>query len=282
MMMNANSQVREMLKDRVFRMEQDNQNLYVVGPIQLPVALDGETVVFQWYSWLSGDDLPERVEELITQLPDRNLANFQQSSVLVYGDFKESMEAVIRMHSICHTGDIFGSKRCDCGFQLKQSMRQIVESGSGALFYLANHEGRGIGLFSKAMTYLLQEAGLDTVEANLALGFADDSRTYDEALQVLQHLRQKPVTLLTNNPNKLRALRAAGLRDTRHVNLWGDMHQYNRKYLNTKIKKSGHLIKEEQNVKLMQSSERRVSLASLISCGNTTETLLQVVSANGK
>ncbi|MGZ4164602.1 MAG: GTP cyclohydrolase II, partial [Tumebacillaceae bacterium] len=231
-MMNATSKAYEVVKERVQRIEKEGTQLFLVGPIQLPVSLNGETVVFHWYSWLSGADLPYDDETLLQQLPLRNLAEHQQSSVLVYGDFAESKEAVIRMHSICHTGDIFGSKRCDCGYQLKQSMSQIVESGSGALFYLANHEGRGIGLFSKALTYLLQEQGLDTVEANLALGFQDDERSYEEALLVLQQLRQKPVTLLTNNPNKLRALRAAGLRDTRHVNLWGDVSPFNRKYLN--------------------------------------------------
>ncbi|MCV5647574.1 GTP cyclohydrolase, partial [Escherichia coli] len=85
------------------------------------------------------------------------LASKQQSSVLVYGDFANADDAIIRMHSICHTGDIFGSQRCDCGYQLHESMKMIAEHGCGAIFYLANHEGRGIGLFSKSLAYILQE-----------------------------------------------------------------------------------------------------------------------------
>ena len=115
------------------------------------------------------------------------------------------------MHSICHTGDIFGSQRCDCGYQLHESMKMIVEHGCGAIFYLADHEGRGIGLFSKSLAYLLQEEGYDTVEANHALGFEDDTRSYDDAIKVLEVLRQKPVTLITNNPKKLAALKEHGL-----------------------------------------------------------------------
>ncbi|MFP3325367.1 GTP cyclohydrolase, partial [Planococcus sp. SIMBA_160] len=89
-------------------------------------------------------------EAVLDSLSEANLAFGQQSSVLVYGDFKKSDDALVRMHSICHTGDIFGSKRCDCGYQLHQSMKMIAEHGYGAIFYLADHEGRGIGLFSKS------------------------------------------------------------------------------------------------------------------------------------
>lgn len=131
--------------------------IYLVGPIQLPVDLYDKTVVFQWYCWLNCDEVTEDYERIIEKLSSLTLAEFQQSSVLAYGDFADADDALVRFHSICHTGDIFGSKRCDCGFQLKQSMQKIVDHGVGALFYLANHEGRGIGLFSKAMAYVLQE-----------------------------------------------------------------------------------------------------------------------------
>src|SRR5690606_6624081 len=175
----------DILKDKIQLIQTEEGGIYLVGPIKLPVDLDGETVIFQWYCWLSRCQVTDNFQEIIDQLSSASLAEYQQSSVLVYGDFKNADEALIRMHSICHTGDIFGSQKCDCGYQLKKSMKNIVEHGTGALFYLANHEGRGIGLFSKAMAYVLQENGYDTVEANLSLGFVDDSRSYTDALSVL-------------------------------------------------------------------------------------------------
>jgi GTP cyclohydrolase II len=123
-------------------------------------------------------------------------------------------------------------------------MKMIVDHGTGALFYLANHEGRGIGLFSKAMAYILQENGYDTVDANESLGFVDDSRNYSDAIQVLKALRSKTVTLMTNNPKKLEALKNAGLTVSDRKPLWGDISEYNEDYLQTKIKRSGHLEEE--------------------------------------
>ncbi|MCA0757773.1 GTP cyclohydrolase II [Paenibacillus sp. N4] len=214
--------------------------IYLVGPIRLPVQLDGEELIFGWYCWLLCKEKLEDAGQIIAKLSAVNLAEMQQSSVLVYGDFAGADEAWIRMHSICHTGDIFGSKRCDCGFQLHESMRMIARKGAGALFYLANHEGRGIGLFSKAMAYLLQEQGYDTVDANVKLGFADDARNYGDAIRVLKTLRKKQVSLITNNPKKLDALQAAGLDVTDRIPLWGDRSEHNRKYLETKVERSGH------------------------------------------
>ncbi|MGM0877292.1 MAG: GTP cyclohydrolase II [Bacillota bacterium] len=231
------------IKKKIQIVPYDGGSTYIVGPIKLPVQLDGETVFFKWYSWLDvqkHEGTEDNIDEIIKKLPYTNLANSQQSSVLVYGDFECAEDALIRMHSICHTGDIFGSKRCDCGYQLKQSMKMISEHGAGALFYLANHEGRGIGLFSKALAYLLQEEGLDTVEANEHLGFADDSRNYDEAIRVLKTLRQLPVTLITNNPNKLKALQSSGANVSNRIPLWGDISSYNRHYLETKMERAGH------------------------------------------
>ncbi|WP_010651941.1 GTP cyclohydrolase II [Oceanobacillus massiliensis] len=242
--MKLESKVFSILKDKIQLIRSDDRAIYLVGPIQLPVNLYGETVIFQWYCWLNYDEVTEDYEKIIEKLSSSNLAEYQQSSVLVYGDFKEADDALIRMHSICHTGDIFGSKRCDCGFQLKESMKKIKEHGTGALFYLANHEGRGIGLFSKAMAYVLQENGYDTVEANESLGFVNDSRDYSDAIEVLKTLRTKPVTLITNNPKKLEALDNSGTLVSGRTPLWGDVSEYNQKYLQTKVVKSGHMQEE--------------------------------------
>ncbi|MGO4548273.1 GTP cyclohydrolase II [Paenibacillus sp. 2TAB23] len=220
--------------------ESEKGIIYLVGPIQLPVKLGEGEALFDWYCWLNCKEKLDDLEQIVQKLSASNLAEMQQSSVLVYGDFEQEDEAWIRMHSICHTGDIFGSKRCDCGYQLHESMRMIAEKGAGALFYLANHEGRGIGLFSKAMAYLLQEQGYDTVEANVELGFADDARNYGDAIRVLKALRAKPVALITNNPKKLDALQAAGLDVTDRIPLWGDRSEHNERYLDTKINRSGH------------------------------------------
>ncbi|THF84282.1 GTP cyclohydrolase II [Cohnella fermenti] len=237
----TNEQVTSILEGKIQLIETAEGALYLVGPIKLPVNLKGRTVHFHWYCWLDCKEATDDFGRIIEKLISINLAEFQQSSVLAYGDFAEADEALIRMHSICHTGDIFGSKRCDCGFQLKQSMQMIADHGAGALFYLANHEGRGIGLFGKALAYILQENGYDTVDANLRLGFADDSRDYRDAIAVLRQLRTKPVTLITNNPKKLEALERAGMNVAGRRSLWGDQSEYNKKYLQTKIGRSGHL-----------------------------------------
>lgn len=243
--MTITTKVMDIVKDKMTMVKYtDTETICLVGPVNLPIKQGDFSATFQWYNWLKVDANLSK-EEIIDGLATANLAFLQQSSVLVYGDFTHSEDALIRMHSICHTGDIFGSQRCDCGYQLHESMKMIVEHGCGAIFYLADHEGRGIGLFSKSLAYLLQEEGLDTVEANHALGFPDDTRSYEEALAVLATLRSKPVTLITNNPKKLAALQARGLAAEGHVPLWGGLTETNRFYLETKVEKSGH-IREKQ------------------------------------
>lgn len=233
--------VEEIVSDKIqFTKRNEQESLCIVGPIELPIKQEGLEATFQWYSWINiGAD--HQTEEVLSDIQTMNLARKQQSSVLVYGDFAHSEKALIRMHSICHTGDIFGSQRCDCGYQLHESMKMIVENGCGAIFYIADHEGRGIGLFSKSIAYLLQEEGYDTVQANEALGFEDDVRSYEDAIKVLEVLRKKPVTLITNNPKKLKALQSHGLLADEHIPLWGGKTERNEFYLKTKIEKSGHI-----------------------------------------
>lgn len=243
--MTITTKVLDIVQDKMTIVKQtETESICLVGPVKLPVKQGDFSATFQWYNWLKVDANLSK-EEIIDGLASANLAFTQQSSVLVYGDFEHAVDALIRMHSICHTGDIFGSQRCDCGYQLHESMKMIVEHGCGAIFYLADHEGRGIGLFSKSLAYLLQEEGLDTVEANHALGFPDDSRSYEDAITVLTALRSKPVTLITNNPKKLAALQAHGLAAEGHVPLWGGLTETNRFYLDTKVEKSGHLREEK-------------------------------------
>lgn len=235
-------EVKDILKEKMTMINIDNKPaICLVGPVKLPVQLGDKVVTFKWYSWLRLKEEYINKEHILDSLSTSRLADLQQSSILVYGDFEHSEQSFVRFHSICHTGDIFGSRRCDCGYQLQQSLKMIVENGHGALFYLANHEGRGIGLFSKSLAYLLQEQGMDTVDANHALGFEDDLRAYDEPLFILQAMRSKPVVLITNNPKKLQALKEKGLSTNSHIPLWGGISEHNEKYLETKILKSGHI-----------------------------------------
>jgi len=145
----------------------------------------------------------------------------------------------LRIHSECFTGDVLGSQRCDCGEQLKAAMNFIVERGSGYIIYLRNHEGRGIGLAEKIKAYQLQDRGLDTVEANLALGHQVDAREWSDAVEILGELGLTDVVLMTNNPEKIQALSDAGIESTVH-SLPIAANEFNQKYLDTKARKLGH------------------------------------------
>jgi GTP cyclohydrolase II len=147
---------------------------------------------------------------------------------------------LVRLHSECLTGDVFGSLKCDCGPQLKEALKIIGEAGGGVLLYL-RQEGRGIGLANKLRAYALQDRGLDTVDANRRLGFADDERDYSHAAGMLRALGIDQVRLLTNNPNKVAGLEAAGVRVLERVAHHMPANPHNADYLATKRKKSGHL-----------------------------------------
>src|SRR3954470_15999438 len=129
---------------------------------------------------------------------------------MVYGDIGDGDEILVRLHSECLTGDALGSLRCDCGVQLRQSMRLVAAAGRGVVVYVTGHEGRGIGLVNKLRAYVAQDEGADTVDANVMLGLPVDSRDYTDAAAVLDQLGVKTIRLLTNNPRKVTGLREAG------------------------------------------------------------------------
>jgi 3,4-dihydroxy 2-butanone 4-phosphate synthase/GTP cyclohydrolase II len=160
---------------------------------------------------------------------------------LVKGTWEPDEPVLVRVHSSCVTGDIFGSYRCDCGDQLHAAMHQIDEHGKGVLLYLYQ-EGRGIGLLNKLKAYKLQEGGLDTLDANLHLGFAADQREYGIGAQILRHLGVRKMKLLTNNPKKRAALLGYGLEITEQVPIIIPANTHNEKYLNTKRDRMGHLM----------------------------------------
>lgn len=148
-------------------------------------------------------------------------------------------EPLVRVHSECFTGDVMGSLRCDCGDQLALSKKLIAEHGSGYIIYLRDHEGRGVGLAEKLKAYQLQDQGLDTVEANAALGHPIDAREWSDAIEILHSLKISKLTLLTNNPEKVSALKSAGFA-VKQQNLDTEVHEFNRHYIETKRAKLGH------------------------------------------
>ena len=157
------------------------------------------------------------------------------------GDLLTNEPVLCRIHSQCITGESFFSMRCDCRFQLTESLTQIAEKGRGVIFYL-QQEGRGIGLSNKIRAYNLQDKGLDTVEANHQLGFKEDERTYETVSGMINFLAIKKVDLMTNNPKKIDALKAMGVIINERIPLSSNPNKYNEKYINTKIKKLGHLL----------------------------------------
>jgi 3,4-dihydroxy 2-butanone 4-phosphate synthase/GTP cyclohydrolase II len=171
----------------------------------------------------------------------KNDVDTQQHLALIKGEIHPENAVLVRVHSECLTGDVFGSERCDCGEQLHTAMRMVAKEGKGVIVYM-HQEGRGIGLINKMKAYALQDQGKDTVEANLALGFEPDLRDYGLGAQILRDLGVRKLRLMTNNPKKIVGLQGYGLEVVERIPIETKPNRRNIAYLKTKKKKMGHLL----------------------------------------
>ncbi|MBN2714237.1 MAG: GTP cyclohydrolase II [Deltaproteobacteria bacterium] len=252
--------IREQLRsgDKLIYLNQDGEQvsedhdgtpvISLLGPIPMPVAVNGQELQLNWFPFVrrvelrhvleAGKQVQQGSKEALRLLLQESMS---VNSILTTADFAQQPSPLVRIHSCCMTGDVFGSMRCECGPQLTLAFEQIAKSG-GAIVYMSSHEGRGIGLWAKAITYLLQDEGQDTYQANVSLGLPEDSRDFSDAAIVLKYmLKGKPIQLMSNNPIKFRQLEEAGqpiLKGVRHVIGIG---RYNERYMNSK-KEKGHKI----------------------------------------
>ena len=174
-------------------------------------------------------------------IPFRQKSNGLEHIALIKGEWNEDEPIIVRVHSSCMTGDIFGSQRCDCGAQLHEAMKLIEKTGKGVIVYL-NQEGRGIGLMNKMRAYKLQEEGMDTVDANLCLGFKADERDYGVGAEILRKIGVHKMKLITNNPVKRIGLESYGLTITENISIEIEPNNYNSRYLHTKAERMGHTL----------------------------------------
>ncbi len=233
--------------------EQGEHAINLLGPIPLPLQVGEAQISVDWYASVRHTELA-KVEELASELRDQGgqrlfavlASSMAVNSVLVVGDPANASQPLVRVHSSCVTGDVFGSQRCECGPQLSAALQRIAaQPGGGLLIYMAGHEGRGIGLWAKAATYVLQDAGEDTYQANRSLGLPDDSRDFSDAAVLLRFfLGDQTFRLLTNNPKKIEDLRALGLHNVQPVKHVIGVGDWNRRYLAAK-RDWGHELSDE-------------------------------------
>lgn len=221
----------------------------VLGPVPIPRFIGDVEVMLEWYPFVRRTEL-SAVLDAARDVDSGNSEAFRHllassmsvNSVFALPGFRAADLPLVRLHSCCLTGDVFGSRRCDCGPQLDTAFEQILAEGAGGVVYMSGHEGRGIGLWAKAVTYLLQDAGHNTYEANVALGLPEDSRDFSDAAVVLRYLlADRPLRLLSNNPDKRTQLEDNGQAVAESVSLIAGVCEHNVRYLEAKRSK-GHQI----------------------------------------
>lgn len=225
----------------------------LLGPIPLPRMIRGEEVVLSWYPFVRRIQL-SNVLASAKQVEGKNgdafrdllQTNMSVNSVLACPGFLSSENPLVRVHSCCMTGDVFGSRRCECGPQLETAFENIMdEGGGGAVVYMSGHEGRGIGLWAKAVTYLLQDDGQDTYQANVSLGLPEDSRDFTDAAVALRYLlKGRAIRLMSNNLLKVEQLEKAGQRVSGTVPHLAGVCDHNRRYMRSKRLK-GHILPQD-------------------------------------
>ena len=221
----------------------------LLGPIPLPILAGDREITLRWYPFVRVTEHEQvlnlarglQQERSSHQLYELLTAQMTVNSFLIYGDLEKAQTPLVRLHSCCITGETFGSLRCECGPQLEAAILRIVEEGVGAIVYMSSHEGRGIGLWAKGITYILQDMGQDTYDANRSLNLPVDSRDFSDAAIVLRHFLQSPpqVRLLSNNPIKRKALLENGVAVVQTERLVTGISNHNLRYLHAK-KEHGH------------------------------------------
>ena len=226
------------------------ERIHLLGPIPMPRIVDGVEYTFRWYPFVRRTQ-HEEVMEIANRARETNLERLREllssqmtvNSLLLYGPFEQTDAPLVRLHSCCITGETFGSMRCECGPQLDEAFRRIVAEGCGGIVYMSSHEGRGIGLWAKGITYILQDMGRDTYDANKDLGLPTDSRDFRDGAFVLKHFLRPPhrVRLLSNNPLKRQDLQNHGVAIEGIERLVVGVGDHNLRYMRAKAE-HGHTI----------------------------------------